>query len=314
MKINKIAVIGAGIMGHGIAHTYAQYGYEVVLVDTSEEILEQAKNESIKEIEMLREEGLIDGETDNVLTRMHFSTDLKASVSDVDYVEEAVSEDLDLKKKIYAQLDEFCPEDTILASNTSFLPIRELAAATERSDKVIGAHWVNPPHIVPLVELVPTSDTSDETIQTTIELHESCNKAPAVLARDAHGFMPRLLAVLLNEAIACLEEGLASAEDIDKMVSNSFGFRLPTLGPLRGLDFWNLGLFKAATDHLVEEYNDERYRSPKLVETMVNEGKLSMKVGEGFYDYEDVDILQLRLDRDRKYCKQLKALRDAGAI
>ncbi|MBW8012052.1 MAG: 3-hydroxyacyl-CoA dehydrogenase family protein [Chloroflexi bacterium] len=314
MQINKIAVIGAGIMGHGIAHTYAQYGFNVVLVDTNDEILKQARNESINEIDMLTEEGLVTDEVDIVLSRMQFTTDLKNSVSDVDYVEEAVSEDLDLKKDIYKKLDKFCPSHTILASNTSFLPIRDLAAATRRSDKVIGAHWVNPPHIIPLVELVPTSDTSDETIQTTVELHKSCNKAPAVLARDAHGFMPRLLAVLLNEAIACLEEGLASAEEIDKMVSNSFGFRLPTLGPLRGLDYWNLELFKAATDHLVVEYNDERYRSPKLVETMVEQGKLSMKVGEGFYNYKDVDILQLRLERDRKYCKQLKVLRDAGAI
>ena len=195
---------------------------------------------------------------------------------------------MDLKKELFKLLDRHCPERTIIASNTSFLPIRDLAAVTTRQDRIVGAHHVNPPHIVPLVELVPTSFTSEETIETTIELHKACHKAPALLKKDVHGFMPRLLAVLQNEAIRCLEEGLASADDIDKMVSFSFGFRLPTLGPLRSLDYWDLSIFKSATDHLVEEYESERYRSPDLVKKMVDEGRVSMKAGKGFYDYSDV--------------------------
>lgn len=314
MQVKKIAVIGAGIMGHGIAHVYAQNGFEVALVDTGDEILEQGRKEIVAELRMLKEEGLVAEEVDEVLSRINFSTDLEGSVSNVDYVAEAISEDLALKKTLFRQLDRFCPQGAILASNTSFLPIRDLAAETKRPDKVIGAHHVNPPHIVPLVELVPTGETSDETIETTIELHKRCRKAPAVLKRDVHGFMPRLLAVLQNEAIRCLEEGLASAEDIDKMVSFSFGFRLPTLGPLRSLDYWDLGIFKAATDHLVTEYDSERYRSPELVAQMVEEGRVSMTTGKGFYDYEGVDIAELRKERDKKYCRQLKMLREVGAI
>jgi 3-hydroxyacyl-CoA dehydrogenase len=314
MQVKKIAVIGAGIMGHGIAHVYAQNGLDVTLVDTSDEILDQARKETVAEVSMLKEEGLVSEEVNEILARISFSTDLGSSVSDVDYVAEAISEDLDLKKELFRQLDARCPERTIFASNTSFLPIRDLAAATRRQDRVIGAHHVNPPHIVPLVELVPTGETSDETIETTIELHTRCHKAPALLKRDVHGFMPRLLAVLQNEAIRCLEEGLASAEDIDKMVSFSFGFRLPTLGPLRSLDYWDLSIFKAATDHLVSEYESERYRSPELVGEMVEEGRVSMTVGKGFYDYAGVDVAELRMQRDRKYCKQLKMLREVGAI
>jgi 3-hydroxyacyl-CoA dehydrogenase len=314
MQVKKIAVIGAGIMGHGIAHVYAQNGLDVALVDTGDEILEQARNETIAELGMLQEEGLVSEEVDEVLARISFSTDLESSVSDVDYVAEAISEDLDLKEGLFRQLDMYCPERTIFASNTSFLPIRDLAAATKRPDRVIGAHHVNPPHIVPLVELVPTGETSDETIKTTIELHIRCHKAPALLKRDVHGFMPRLLAVLQNEAIRCLEEGLASAEEIDKMVSFSFGFRLPTLGPLRSLDYWDLSIFKAATDHLVTEYDSERYRSPKLVAEMVEDGRVSMTAGKGFYDYGGVDTVELRRERDRKYCRQLKMLREVGAI
>ncbi len=314
MEIKKVAVIGAGVMGHGLALVFAQGGLEATLVDISQQILERARDQILSELRMLVEEGLVVEGEERLLERIRFCTDLESSVGDVDYVAEAVAENLDLKKEVFKQLDRHCADRTILASNTSFLPIRELAAATQRPDRVLGAHHVNPPHIVPLVELVPTRQTSPQTTQATHELLKACGKVPVVLKPGVHGFMPRLLAVLQNEAIRCLEEGLASAEDIDKMVSCSFGFRLPTLGPLRSLDYWSLDIFKAATDHLVKEYGSERYKSPQLVEEMVEAGRLGMMAGKGFYDYPEVDLAELRRQRDRKYCKQLKMLRDAGAI
>lgn len=314
MAIKKTAVIGAGVMGHGIGLVFAQSGLDVAIVDVNDELLERGRTQTVAELRMLIEEGLITESEEAVLARIRFSTDLEGSVSDVDYVAEAVSEKLDLKTELFGKLDRCCPDRTILASNTSFLPIRELSAATRREDRVIGAHHVNPPHIVPLVELVPTSRTSPETVEATRELLAACGKVPIVLKPDVHGFMPRLLAVLQNEAIRCLEEGLASAEDIDRMVNCSFGFRLPTLGPLRSLDYWSIDIFKAATDHLVKEYESERYRSPALVGKMVEQGRLGMMMGQGFYDYAEVDIARLREERDRKYCKQLKMLKDAGAI
>lgn len=314
MEINKAAVIGAGVMGHGIALVFAQSGVDVTLVDVGDEILERARMQTIAELRMLIEEGLVAESEEQILARIRFRTDLESSVADVDYVAEAILENLDLKKEVFKKLDRHCADRTILTSNTSFLPIRELAAVTQRPDRVLGAHHVNPPHIVPLVELVPTNQTSQQSLQATQDLLKACGKVPVVLKPGVHGFMPRLLAVLQNEAIRCLEEGLASAEDIDKMVSCSFGFRLPTLGPLRSLDYWSLDIFKAASDHLVKEYNSERYGSPNLVGQMVEEGRVGMMAGKGFYDYSGVDLAELRRQRDRKYCKQLKMLKEAGAI
>lgn len=283
MEVKKPFVVGVGIMGAGVGQLCAQKGYDVTVVDTSEEIVEKAKAKVSAGLSRRIEKGKITQEDmDSVLSRMNWSTDLELA-KDSDFVVEAIFENIEVKKEVFQKLDSICSPETILASNTTALSISEIASATSRPDKVIGMHFFNPAVIMKLVEVIRGDETSDGTIETTREFAEKLGKVPIVTAKEAPaGIVSRVLGGLLNEATAVYADGIASAEDIDEAMK--LGAGLP-MGPLALIDMIGLDIHMAKMETLYGKLKDERYKPSEIVKKMVAEGKLGKKSGEGFYKY-----------------------------
>lgn len=283
MEVKKPFVVGVGIMGAGVGQLCAQKGYDVTVVDTSEEIVEKAKAKVSAGLSRRIEKGKITQEDmDSVLSRMSWSTDLELA-KDSDFVVEAIFENIEVKKEIFQKLDSICSPETILASNTTALSISEIASATSRPDKVIGMHFFNPAVIMKLVEVIRGNETSEETIETTKEFAEKLGKVPIVTAKEAPaGIVSRVLGGLLNEATAVYADGIASAEDIDEAMK--LGAGLP-MGPLALIDMIGLDIHMAKMETLYGKLKDERYKPSEIIKKMVAEGKLGKKSGEGFYKY-----------------------------
>lgn len=283
MDIKKPFVIGAGIMGAGVGQLCAQQGYEVTVVDISEEIVEKAKGKVRAGLSRRVEKGKItQDEMESVLSRINWSTDLDLA-KECDLVVEAASENLGVKKEVFKKLDSICLPETILATNTTALSVSEIASATSRPDKVIGMHFFNPAVIMKLVEIIRGEKTSDETIATAKKFAESLGKIPIATAKEAPaGIVSRVLGGLFNEAVAVYSEGIASPEDIDEAMK--LGAGLP-MGPLALIDMIGLDIHLAKMETLYEKLKDERYKPPEVIRKMVAEGKLGKKSGEGFYKY-----------------------------
>ena len=283
MEVKKPFVVGVGIMGAGVGQLCAQKGYDVTVVDTSEEIVEKAKAKVSAGLSRRIEKGKITQEDmDSVLSRMSWSTDLELA-KDSDFVVEAIFENIEVKKEMFQKLDSICSPETILASNTTALSISEIASATSRPDKVIGMHFFNPAVIMKLVEIIRGDETSDETIETAKEFAEKLGKVPIVMAKEAPaGIVSRVLGGLLNEATAVYADGIASAEDIDEAMK--LGAGLP-MGPLALIDMIGLDIHMAKMETLYGKLKDERYKPLEIIKKMVAEGKLGKKSGEGFYKY-----------------------------
>ena len=284
-------------MGHGIAIEFALAGYDVRLHSHSEESLDRARATIRDSLERLRDLGCVSkrqAETAPGLVRM--STDLAEVVGDADLVIESIYEDIDAKTELFGQLDDLCPDRTILTSNTSsFLPSK-LAAATTRPDKVINAHFLNPPFLVPLVEVVPTAQTSDETTRVVMELLTSLGKQPILVEREVPGFVAsRLQMALLREALWLVENEVASAEDVDLAISAGLGRRWATAGVLHVLEVagWDL-IARVASDVFPHLSNAD---DPSLLREMVERGDSGVKVGKGFYEWtpEKADELRRRI-------------------
>ena len=293
-NIRSVAVIGAGLMGHGIAIELTLAGYDVRLHSRSDESLERARGMIRDSLERLQDLGKVSEqqvETAPGLVRM--STDLAEAVEETDLVIESIYEDIDAKTDLFAQLDELCPDRTILASNTSsFLPSR-LAAATTRPDKVINAHFLNPPFFVPLVEVVPTVQTSEETTSIIMELLTSLGKQPILVEREVPGFVAsRLQMALLREALWLVENEVASAEDVDKAISAGLGRRWATAGVLQVLEVagWDL-ISRVAADVFPHLSVDD---DPTLLNEKVKRGEIGLKAGKGFYEWTPEKAEELR--------------------
>jgi len=283
MTISQIGVIGAGTMGNGIAHVCALSGYDVILSDVKQEILDKAMTVIAKNMErQVKKEIIGQADMDKALARIKVSVDMKA-LMDAQVAVEAITEDLHLKKKLFAQLDKLCSPETILASNTSSLSITELAAATKRPEKVMGVHFMNPVPVMKLVELIRGLATSDETFGIIEELVKDLGKTP-VAVRDYPGFVAnRLLMPMINEAAYALMEGVASRDDIDTVMK--LGMNHP-MGPLALADFIGLDVCLAIMEVLYQGFCDSKYRPCPLLRKMVQAGHLGRKAGKGFYDYE----------------------------
>lgn len=283
MDIKKPFVVGAGIMGAGVGQLCAQKGYEVTIVDISEEIVEKAKGKVSAGLSRRVEKGKItQEEMESVLSRMNWSTDLDLA-KESDFVVEAVSENLGVKKEIFKKLDSICLPETILATNTTALSVSEVASATSRADKVIGMHFFNPAVIMKLVEIIRGEKTSEETIATAKKFAENLGKTPITTSKEAPaGIVSRILGGLLNEAAVVYSEGIASPEDIDEAMKLGAGH---PLGPLALIDMIGLDIHLAKMETLYEKFKDERYKPPEVIRKMVAEGKLGKKSGEGFYKY-----------------------------
>jgi 3-hydroxybutyryl-CoA dehydrogenase len=283
MEIKKVGVVGCGSMGAGITQLCAQSGYQVVVSEINEELLKRGMGSIDKVLAKSVEKGkLSQQDKDAIIGRIKGTTSTK-DFSDCDLVIEAAIENIELKKKIFAELDGICAKDAILATNTSCLSIIDMAMATKRADKVVGLHFFNPAPIMKLLEIVKTIATSDEVMAISKKFGESLGKT-TVIAQDAPGFIVnRLWIPFLLHCIRLYEDGVASREDIDNAIM--LGLNYP-MGPLTLSDMVGIDVVKFVADALYEQLKDPRYITPTLVDKMVAAGWLGRKTGKGFYDYK----------------------------
>ena len=283
--MKHIGVIGAGTMGNGIAHIFAQSGYSVRLIDLSDTALEKALATISKNLDrMVAKEKISETDKTNTLNKIETFTDMSSAVKGLDLVVEAASENMDIKLKIFSQLDELCDEHTILGSNTSSISITKIASATQRADKVIGMHFMNPVPVMKLVEVIRGYATSDEVTNTIMEVSKSLNKVP-VEVNDYPGFVAnRILMPMINEAIITLHEGVAGVEEIDTVMM--LGMAHP-MGPLHLADFIGLDVCLSILEVMHDGFGNPKYAPCPLLVNMVTAGKLGVKSGEGFYDYSE---------------------------
>lgn len=293
-----IAVIGAGLMGHGIAHVFAVAGYGVRVHDPVPEALAALHDRVRANLEAL-------GQDPAALDRIEAVADLGATVRDAGVVIEAAPEKLGLKRSIFAQVERHAPDGAILASNTSVIPIGEIMRGLRRPERALGTHWWNPPFLVPLVEVIGTSETAPEFVEATIELLRAVGKTPVHVQKDVPGFVGnRLQHALWREAIALVQEGVCDAETVDTVVKASFGRRLAVLGPLENADLVGLDLTLDIHEHVLPALDRTPGPLPLLRERVAG-GQLGVKTGEGFRSWTAEEAQALR----RRVVEYLKAFR-----
>ncbi len=283
--MKNIAVIGAGTMGNGIAHTFAQFGYNVQLIDISQNSLDKGMATITKNLDrMVAKEKISEEDKNNTLSNITTYTSVNEGVKYASLVVEAATENVELKLKIFKQLDEICPEDTILATNTSSISITQIAAVTNRPEHVIGMHFMNPVPIMKLVEIIRGYNTSDEVTTFTMDLSKKIGKIP-VEVNDYPGFVAnRILMPMLNESIETLYNGVAGVQEIDTVMK--LGMAHP-MGPLQLADFIGLDVCLSILNVMYDGFKNPKYAPCPLLVNMVRAGKLGVKSGEGFYDYSE---------------------------
>jgi len=284
MNIQVVGVVGAGVMGIGVSQNLAQTGYQVILVDISEAILESAEQEIKKNIRfqtLFNKEKKV-GSPDDILKKITFSTNYKL-LDSADFVVENVTEKWDIKKEVYAQLDAICPERTVFAANTSAIPITRIASATKRAKNVIGMHFMNPVPMKSMVEVIRGYHTSDATIEIAKSFLAQMGKE-CIIVNDSPGFVSnRVLMLTINEAIFLLQERVASASDVDKIFKTCFGHKM---GPLETADLIGLDTILLSIEVLYESFKDSKYRPCPLLKQMVEAGLYGQKSKQGFYVYQ----------------------------
>lgn len=283
--MNLIGVIGAGTMGNGIAHVFAQNGFQVNLIDISQDSLDKGVATITKNLDrMLAKDRISEDDKKNTLSNITTFTELKAGVQNTDLVVEAATENLNIKLEVFKQLDTLCGSKTILATNTSSISITQIGAATNRPEKVIGMHFMNPVPIMKLVEIIRGYSTSDEITSTIMELSKKLGKTPTEV-NDYPGFVAnRILMPMLNEAIETLYNGVAGVNEIDTVMK--LGMAHP-MGPLQLADFIGLDVCLSILNVMYDGFKNPKYAPCPLLVNMVMAGKLGVKSGEGFYDYSE---------------------------
>ncbi|MBW4611877.1 MAG: 3-hydroxybutyryl-CoA dehydrogenase [Desmonostoc vinosum HA7617-LM4] len=283
MNIQVVGVVGAGVMGIGVSQNLAQTGYQVILVDISEAILERAQQEIRKNIRFqgFFKKGENTKSPDDILKNIQFSTDYRF-LENAEFVIENATEKWDIKKEIYSKIDHICPKKAIFAANTSAISITRLASVTQRADQVIGTHFMNPVPIKPMVEVIRGYHTSQETITTTQNVLAQMGKE-CVIVNDSPGFVSnRVLMLTINEAIFLLHEQVATVEEVDKIFKSCFGHKM---GPLETADLIGLDTILYSIEVLYESFNDSKYRPCAMLKKMVDAGLHGRKSGQGFYTY-----------------------------
>jgi 3-hydroxybutyryl-CoA dehydrogenase len=311
--IKNISVVGAGIMGHGIAQAFLMGGYSVKLYDIQNSILDTARSHIQEGLRLFCDAGLIkEGDMGPALEALTLTTDLKKAVKGADFVVEAAPENLSLKQELFAKLEPLVRKNTIVASNTSSLTLGGIGEKVKNKGRLVITHWFNPPQIVPTVEVVKGKDTTDATADAAVALLKKIRKVPVKINEDIPGFLVnRIQIAMIREVWDLYEKGVASAEDIDKAIKGSVGFRLASIGPMLTADLGGLDLWLRVYENLAPKIRSTK-ATPKTVKRLVTQGHYGIKSGKGFYDYT-VDFSKGGLDeavrkRDREFLKRLKDL------
>lgn len=301
----KVTVIGAGVMGPGIAQVFLMGGHQVVMTDISAEALEKGKQTIEQTLAQMLEKGIVSDPVESYTERLTLQPELKEAVSEAEIVIEAVPEKIEIKKDVYSQLDAYCLPNAIIASNTSSLPLPEIFPDF-RSGNFCVAHFFNPPPIVPLVELVKNDKADPEKISVLKEALEACGKTVVVVNKFVKGFLiNRLQTALSREALYLLEQGIVSAEDLDKAAKASIGFKAVWQGFFDTMDYIGLDTVSFVYDIIYPELcNDQK--TPEIIHDMVKEGKLGTKSGQGFYSYDEETLAKVNHDRRDMLLEQLK--------
>ncbi len=283
----KVAVIGAGLMGHGLALVFAEGGHDVRITDTFTETLRRVKSRIVETLKSLDRDVSAVDQIETVQT-------LQEAVADADFVIEAAPEKIELKQQIFAQIESAARSDAILATNTSVIPITQIMARVKTKHRAIGTHWWNPPYLVPLVEVIQTAETAPDTIETTMKLMRQLGKVPVHVKKDVPGFVGnRMQHALWREAISLVEHGVCDAETVDLVVKNSFGRRLAVLGPLENADLVGTDLTLDIHNEILKSLENTKTPSPYLKE-LVQQGNLGFKSNQGFMSWTDENKSALR--------------------
>lgn len=298
--IERVAVIGAGLMGHGIAQTFAMAGLEVCLNDRESRVLEGTPSRIEENLRFMEEVGYLkSGAIPEVMKGIHLKADLASAVEEADYVCESISEDPHLKQELFAALDHLCPSRTILATNTSSLSLTQVGALISRKDRLIATHYLNPPHLVPLVEIARGEKTSNHTLEATLGLMRRCKWVPVVLRKGVPGYIAnRLLAALFREAITLVQDGVAGPEEVDLAVKAGFGIRMPVMGLMEVADLAGLHVLEVMLGNLSPQIASQP-NPPPLLSEMVERGERGARTGKGFYDWSEKSLAELIQLRDR---------------
>jgi 3-hydroxybutyryl-CoA dehydrogenase len=287
LRKTKVAIIGSGLMGRGIGLAFAMGGHDVVLADLNPDILNKSLEQTRSTVLMLEHEGLTSEPIEKTLSRMSLAPNIEEAASESDFIVEAVFENLEVKKDTFRKLDTASSVETILASNTSSLPISSIASATTHPERVVGAHFWNPPHLMPAVEVVYGEKTNDSTVARTVDILRDIGKKPAVVRKDIPGQIGiRILYSMIREATYLVESGVASPEDVDTVVKEALGTRLEVVGPLELADLSGVDLVNNVAKVLYKTL-DASTEPQKLVKDMVARGETGIKSGKGFYDWKN---------------------------
>ncbi|HZC84622.1 MAG TPA: 3-hydroxyacyl-CoA dehydrogenase family protein [Rubrobacter sp.] len=307
------AIIGAGTMGLGVAECFAAAGIRVLLTDATPELTGEAKDRLVRRTKGHADAGLLAADTVGRAEAVETADDVAGAVGDVDLVFEAVPEDIGLKEEILNSCSAAVPEDAVIVSNTSSLPINDLSKFVRRPECFCGLHWFNPPEWTPGVEVIPADATAPEVVERLVEFLRSIGKRPAVVG-DGPGFVAnRIQNALFLEAVRCVEEGLASPQEVDEVVRSCFGFRLPFFGPFQISDMAGLDVYENVLDVLKEGLG-ERFTAPQSLRKLVEEGRTGTKSGAGFLEYSDEERERLLLERDRRYAALGALLEDLPPV
>ncbi len=300
-KKERVAVIGGGIMGHGITQVFATHGHPVALVDVSDEVLKASIHRIEENLRQFIERGLTTKEkAAETVANISPTTDISAGLSDVDVAVEVIPEKMELKKEMFAKMDELTPPHAVLTTNTSTLLVTEIAAATKRPDKVVGTHFMIPPHILPLLEVMRAEQTSDETLTYIVDLGERIGKKP-IVCKDVPGFIVnRLQLSLWAEALSLVDKGICSIDDVDRAVNSHLGYRYCLFGPFEVMDFVGIDTAVFTFEYMYKATGEEKYKMLPALEQKFKDGDLGWKTGKGYRDYSGQsvdDLLRRRNER-----------------
>lgn len=309
--IKKIGIAGAGTMGSGIAQIFARKGYEVVVTDIKEEFLENSKRlVSIFNSSLIEEGLMVESEVENTIKNIKYNVDKKI-FSDCDVIIEAIIEKMDIKQDFWKEVEEIAKPDAIFATNTSGLSITGISKKVENKGRFIGMHFWNPPHIIPLVELIRGDGTNDKTVEVLLGLVKKIDKEPVVVQKDAPGFIGnRIQFAVFREALNIVEQGIATFEDVDRAMKYGPGFRYPIIGPLETADLGGLDTFYYISSYLFNDLSDVKEPQEVLKKLMDNK-ELGVKSKKGFYDYSDGKDEEAIKRRDKMFFKMLKHIHNA---